>query len=86
MRSELWPKVVGGCVAALALVASVYFFSLGVLFDSGCHMGDEAACFDKARTLRLSLVLAIVFVVAAVLAGTASVRFVLRRRRRSGAS
>jgi hypothetical protein len=67
--------VAGGCLAVLALSAAFYFFSLGVLFESGCHMGNEASCADLARSLRAALVFACVgLVIVSIIGASALVR------------
>jgi hypothetical protein len=81
MRASSWLKVVGVCVAVLTLVAACYFFSLGVLYESGCHLGDAASCVNLTITLRLSLWLAVVFVVAGGCTGGITLRDALRARR-----
>lgn len=83
MRTRLWMKVVGACLAVLVLGAAFYFFSLGVLFESGCHLGDQGACENEARTLRVSFVLALVFVVIGVAIGATALGNAARRRLRT---
>ena len=73
-----WVTIAGACLAVLALVAAFYFFSAGVLLESGCRMKNEAACVSLALTLRASFWLAVVGIVVASLTG---VRVVLRARR-----
>lgn len=79
MRANNWVSVVGACLAVLSLTAAFYFFSLGVLFDAGCHMGNEAACANLRMTLALSFVLGLL---AVVIAGATIGQALARTRRR----
>ena len=82
MRRDPWITVVGASLAVLAFLAAFYFFSSGVLFDSGCHRGDEAACETLRMVIRLSSDLGIAGLVIAVITAA---RVVLLRRARARA-
>ena len=78
MRGSNWVSVVGVCLAVLALLVAYYCFSLGVLFESACHMRREGTCEALTHTLRQSLVAALIGV---AIGGATAIRVVVRARR-----